>query len=259
MRISIAVFITALGVASAAGATSTASATSAGMVARGTMPAVVPEGPQIFIDDTNTAIILAPVAAAPVPVGSQAVPSAQVVSRTDFDRSRLGPSQDLRGIGTGPRDNTTPGPVRNEPTVAPQTSEPQIGQQGAVIVPGLSDQGPVFPQPNTVTVAPQLSAGIPPAAPSAVILPGLSDQGLIFPAPNTVAVAPQLNTPMQSGFGAIQPGTAVIANPGTVLVPVNPVRRTISPVVAERLEANRAAAAARTAPGTSVAPAPAGR
>ncbi len=180
----------------------------------------IASGPQMFIDDTNTAIILAPVETA-----TDELPGGTIVPRTEFDRSRLNTTQEQRGIGIGEQGTGTAlGPQSSEPTIGPQSNEPQIGEQGTVILPGLSDQGPIFPEPNTV------------------------------------AIAPQFNARLQPGYNPTPQGD-VTDGSGAVLVPESTGRRHVSRASVGRLQAEHAArnaAGSPTAPGaTTPSPAPA--
>jgi len=83
-------------------------------------------------------------------------------------------SQAVAVGATGSTVNTGIAPQASEPTIGPQFNQPMVGQ------PGPAPAQPGFPQPAEV---------LPPG-----VLPGLSDQGLIFPAPGTIAVGPQGNT-----------------------------------------------------------------
>ncbi len=63
--------------------------------------------------------------------------------------------QDHRGLGIGFQGSST--------AIGPQSSEPQIGEQGSQpIVPGLSDQGLIFPTPNSIAVAADFNARVQP-------------------------------------------------------------------------------------------------
>ncbi len=159
-------------------------------------PASQVQGPQIFINDTNTAVVLLAV--------DTVEPAIETTVPAEFDGSVLRAREERRGIGIGQQGSgTSIGPQSSEPTIGPQTSEPAIGQQGSpAVVPGISDQGLIFPAPNTIIIGPpstvaSLNPRTPPQAPPApqqevaVILPGLSDVGLIFPEPNTVALGSQ--------------------------------------------------------------------
>jgi len=167
MRIVIALLSSLAAWQVASGADPVAVAAQSGVVVRAGLPAAIPQGPQMFIDDTNTAIVLAPVQEEILePAPAHSVPP------TEFDRSRLGTTEETRGIGNGQQGSGIPiDPLSSEPTGGLETSEQQIGEPGEpAILPGLSDQGLVFPEPSTIIVGPQFDPRT---------VPGLGPDGLV--------------------------------------------------------------------------------